>query len=114
MEEFVSLNLDEELQKSLEFLEKSGIMVFTGEKRVGKTIISYLQFQTSDFGKILTTYMGKEMTLENRIKAEAYEILELDSLKYEQMSNGSEYTHYLSFLCNFRTCPSSRKFVYGN
>ena len=40
--------------------------------------------------------MGKEMTLESRIKAEAYEHLGLDSLKYESMSNGPEYTHYLS------------------
>jgi hypothetical protein len=30
------------------FLEKSGIKVFTGEKKVGKTGIGYLQF--SDFG----------------------------------------------------------------
>ena len=96
MEEFSPLNIDGELQRSLEFLEKSGIKVFTGEKLVGKTRIGYLQFQTSDFGKILTTYMGKEMTLENRIKAEAYEFFGLDSLKYESMSNGPEYTHYLS------------------
>lgn len=96
MEELAPLNIDAELQKSLEFLEKSGIKVFTGEKKVGKTGIGYLQLQTSDFGKIITTYMGKEMTLENRVKAEAYEILGLDSLKYEHMSNGPEYTHYLS------------------
>ena len=36
------------------------------------------------------------MTLESRVKAEAYELLGLDSLKYESMSNGAEYTHYLS------------------
>ena len=72
MEEFGPLNIDGELQKSLESLEKSGIKVFTGEKLVGKTRIGYLQFQTSDFGKIRSTYMGKEMTLESRVKAEAY------------------------------------------
>ena len=96
MEEFGPLSIDAELQKSLESLEKSGIKVFTGEKRVGKTRIVYLQFQTSDFGKILTTYMGKEMTLESRVKAEAYQLIGLDSLKYESMSNGPEYSHYLS------------------
>ena len=96
MEEFSPLNIGGELQKSLESLEKSGIKVFTGEKLVGKTRVGYLQFQTSDFGKIRSTYMGKEMTLESRIKAEAYEHLGLDSLKYESMSNGPEYTHYLS------------------
>ena len=96
MEEFDPLNIDGELQRSLESLENSGIKVFTGEKCVGNTRIGYLQFQTSDFGKIRSTYMGKEMTLESRIKAEAYEHFGLDSLRYESMSNGPEYTHYLS------------------
>jgi glycosyltransferase involved in cell wall biosynthesis len=96
MEEFSPLHIGGVLQKSLESLEKSGIKVFTGEKPIGKNRVGYLQFQTSDFGKIRSTYMGKEMTLESRIKAEAYEHLGLDSLKYESMSNGPEYTHYLS------------------
>jgi glycosyltransferase involved in cell wall biosynthesis len=96
MEEFSPLNPGEDLQKSLESLERSGIKVFTGSKLVGKTKIGYLQFQTSDFGKIRSTYMGKEMTLESRIKAEAYEHFGLDSLRYENMPNGPEYTHYLS------------------
>jgi glycosyltransferase involved in cell wall biosynthesis len=96
MEEFKALNIDGELQRSLESLERSGIKVFTGEKFVGNTKIGYLQFQTSDFGRIRSTYMGKEMTLESRIKAEAYEHFGLDSLRYESMSNGLEYTHYLS------------------
>jgi glycosyltransferase involved in cell wall biosynthesis len=96
MNEFSPLNPGEELQKSLETLEKSGIKAFTGSKLVGKTKIGYLQFQTSDFGKIRSKYMGKEMTLESRIKAEAYEHFGLDSLRYENMPNGPEYTHYLS------------------
>lgn len=95
MEEFDSLNPGEELRKSLESLENSGIKVFTGGKFVGKTKIGYLQFQTSDFGKILSMYLGKEMNLESRVKAEAYEHLGLDSLRYENMPNGPEYTHYL-------------------
>jgi glycosyltransferase involved in cell wall biosynthesis len=70
--------------------------VFTGEKYVGNRRIGYLQFQTSDFGKISSTYMGKEMTLENKVKAEAYGLLALDSLKYENMPRSPEYGHYLS------------------
>ena len=96
MGEFSPLNIGRELQRSLESLEKSGIKVFTGSKLVGKTKIGYLQFQTSDFGKIRSTYMGKEMNLESRIKAEAYDLLGLDSLRYENMPNCLEYTHYLS------------------
>jgi glycosyltransferase involved in cell wall biosynthesis len=95
MEEFDPLNPGEELQKSLESLEKSGIKVFAGSRMVRKKKVSYLQFQTSDFGKIRSMYAGKEMTLESRAKAEAYDQLGLDSLKYESMSNGPEYTHYL-------------------
>jgi len=95
MEEFDSLNPGEELRKSLESLENLGIKVFTGCKFVGRMKIGYLQFQTSDFGKILSMYQGKEMNLESRIKAEAYEHFGLDSLRYENMSNGLEYTHYL-------------------
>ena len=48
------------------------------------------------FWKNTHNIMGREITLENRIKAEAYELFGLDSLKYESMSNGLEYTHYLS------------------
>lgn len=95
MKEFDSLNPGEELRKSLESLENSGIKVFTGSKFVGRTKIGYLQFQTSDFGKIRSMYKGNEMNLESRIKSEAYEHLGLDSLRYENMSNGPEYTHYL-------------------
>jgi glycosyltransferase involved in cell wall biosynthesis len=90
------LSAGEELEKSLKALENEGIKVFTGEEMVGKTRIGYLQFQTSDFGKIRSSYMGKEMTLESRVKAEAYELLGLDSLRYESLPNGAEYTHYLS------------------
>jgi len=95
MEEFKPLNPGEELRKTLESFENSGIKVFTGSKFIGSTKIGYLQFQTSDFGKILSMYQGKEMNLESRVKAEAYEHFGLDSLRYENMPNGPEYTHYL-------------------
>ena len=95
MEELDPLNPHEELQKTLESLESSGIKVFTGSKLVEDTKIGYLQFQTSDFGKMRSMYMGNEMTLESRVKAEAYKYFGLDSLRYESMSNGPEYTHYL-------------------
>ncbi len=96
MEGFSPLNIDGELRRSLKSLENSGIKAFTGEKYVGNKRIGYLQFQTSDFGKIRSTYTEKETTIESRIKAEAYEHFGLNSLRYESLSNGSEYTHYLS------------------
>ncbi|MDQ1254166.1 MAG: hypothetical protein QG646_3392, partial [Euryarchaeota archaeon] len=96
MEGLNPLEIDGELKRGLNSLEKSGIKVFTGEKTVGNTRIGYLQFQTSDFGKISSSYLGKEMTLENKVKAEAYGLLALDSLRYESMPKGPEYTHHLS------------------
>lgn len=96
MEGLDPLSVDGELEKSLKALENEGIKIITGEEKVGETRIGYLQFQTSDFGKIRSSYMGKEMTLESRVKAEAYELLGLDSLRYESFPNGAEYTHYLS------------------
>lgn len=96
MDGLAPLSLDGELEKSLKALENEGIKIFTGEEMVGETRIGYLQFQTSDFGKIRSSYTGKEMTLESRVKAEAFELLGLDSLKYESFPNGAEYTHYLS------------------
>ena len=80
MEELDPLNPHEELQKTLESIESSGIKVFTGSKLVEDTKIGYLQFQTSDFGKMRSMYMGNEMTLESRVKAEAYKYFGLDSL----------------------------------
>jgi glycosyltransferase involved in cell wall biosynthesis len=90
------LSVDGDLEKSLKAIENEGMKVFTGEEFVGETRIGYLQFQTLDFGKIRSSFMGKETTLESRVKAEAYELLGLDSLRYESMPNGAEYTHYLS------------------
>lgn len=96
MEELNPLSLNGELRKSLESLENSGIKIFTGEEFVGDMRLGYLQFRISDFGRISSSYQGKDLTLENRIKAEAYGLLALNSMRYESMPRGSEYTHYLS------------------
>ncbi|MFY1111527.1 MAG: glycosyltransferase family 4 protein [Methanosarcinaceae archaeon] len=91
-----SLSVDGKLLKSLEAFENAGINVFTGEKQIGKTKLVYLQFQTDNFGIIRTVHKKQEMTLENKVKAEAFEFIGLDSMKYESMGNGAEYTHYLN------------------
>jgi len=91
-----SLSIDGKLLESLKTLENAGIKVFTGEKQVGKTKLAYLQFQTDNFGRIRKIHKKQEMTLENKVKAEAFELIGLDSMKYESMGNGAEYTHYLN------------------
>ncbi|MDD3041833.1 MAG: glycosyltransferase family 4 protein [Methanosarcinaceae archaeon] len=87
---------DEAVSGALKALSEEGITVLTGEKRVGGVKIGYLLFQTDNFGRVRTTYRNSGITLENRVKAEAYELLGLNSMKYEMMENGPEYTHYLS------------------
>ncbi len=91
-----SLSVDGKILESLEDLENAGINVFTGEKQVGKTKLAYLQFQTDNFGTIRTKYKKQHITLENKVKAEAFELIGMDSMKYESMGNGAEYTHYLN------------------
>lgn len=96
MEEFEPFQPDEAVSTALKALSEEGINVFTGEKRVGDVKIGYLMFQTDNFGRVRTSYKNAGITLENRVKGEAYELLDLDSMKYEMMGNGPEYTHYLS------------------
>lgn len=91
------LKLDGKLMEALKILENKGINIFTGEKNEGEKKIGYLQFQTDNFGRVRTLHRDQEMTLENKVKSEAYELLGLDSINYESMGNGAEYTHYLSF-----------------
>jgi len=96
MEGLDPLSIDGKLKKALKTLENEGVNIFTGEKKVGKTKVGYLQFQTDNFGRVRAVHREKEGTLENKVKSEAYELLGLDSIKYESMGNGAEYTHYLS------------------
>jgi len=96
LEEFEPFQPDEIVSRALKILHEEGINVFTGEKKVEELKIGYLMFQTDNFGRVRTTYKNSEITLENKVKAEAYELLGLDSMKFERMGNGAEYTHYLS------------------
>ncbi len=63
---------------------------------VGNTEIIYLLFDTSMFNTKTVSYNGQEMTLSNKVKREAFELIELNSLKYEMMGSYTEYTHYLN------------------
>lgn len=93
---FEEMELGDEIKETIESLQEYGIDVITVEKRIKNTKIGYLLFKTDNFCRINTVYKGTEMSLDNKIKAEAFDLIGLDSLKYESLSNGQEYTHYLN------------------
>jgi len=96
MSEFKDFDLDGELTAAIEAVRIEGIEIITGVRKVGETKIGFLMFKTDNFGKIITDYKGTSVSLTNKIKSEAYELINLDSLKYDNLGNGSEYTHYLN------------------
>ena len=93
---FGEVETDGDLKSTLLELGKSGIKFRTGSRMVGNTEIIYLLFDTSMFNTKTVSYNGQEMTLSNKVKREAFELIELNSLKYEMMGCYTEYTHYLN------------------
>ncbi|NYT19650.1 MAG: glycosyltransferase family 4 protein [Methanosarcinales archaeon] len=96
MSEFEDFVPDENLSLIIEKLREKGVELIVAARKVEKIEIIYLMFKTNDFCRSFVEYNGKLICLENKIKAEAYELIGLDSLSYEGMSNRTEYTHYLN------------------
>ncbi|MFQ6071349.1 MAG: glycosyltransferase [Methanosarcinales archaeon] len=92
---FQKLEGNKLLKATIDSLQRYGISIKTGSRKIGNIDIGYLLFDTSKYDSI-TTYYNKEMVLTNKVKQEAYELVGLDSLVYEKMANGIEYTHYLN------------------
>ncbi|WP_406657788.1 glycosyltransferase [Methanolobus sp. ZRKC2] len=96
LDEFDEYEAEGELLETLDSLRSRGIETYIRSRKIKDTEILYLMFRTKEFHRINTEYRGKSMCLASMIKAEAYELLGLDSLRYENMNNGIEYTHYLN------------------
>ncbi|UGV41307.1 glycogen synthase [Methanococcoides orientis] len=96
MSEFEDFVPDESLSLIIEKLREKGIELIIASKNISGIEILYLMFKTNDFCRTGVEYKGKHVCLENKIKAEAYELTGLDSLSYEEMGNRTEYTHYLN------------------
>ncbi|WP_440952197.1 glycosyltransferase [Methanococcoides sp. FTZ1] len=96
MSEFEEFEPDEELSMIIDELEEKGVEVIAGAKHIKGIEIIYLMFKTNDFCRKVVEYNGEHICLENKIKAEAYDLIGLDSLVYEGMGNRVEYTHYLN------------------
>ncbi|MDW7732737.1 MAG: glycosyltransferase, partial [Methanolobus sp.] len=96
LSEFDEYEAEGELLETLESLRTRGMETFLRSRKVRDTNILYLMFRTKEFYRLNTEYKGGNMSLASMIKTEAYELLGLDSLSYENMNNGMEYTHYLN------------------
>ncbi|TQD27695.1 glycosyltransferase [Methanolobus vulcani] len=82
--------------EAIEELKTKGIEVFPGVETIHGIKVIYLMFKTNDFCRVSVDYKGTEMCLASAIKAEAYELIGLDSMTYENMGNGMEYSHYVN------------------
>jgi len=96
MSEYDEYEAEGELLETLETLNSRGIETHLGTREVSGIEILYIMFNTREFCRTFTEYKSKTMSLTHMIKAEAYDVLGLDSLSYENMGNGPEYTHYLN------------------
>lgn len=92
---YEKLNMGPELDKVLSSLNSSGIDVLACQRTVGEVPIGYLLFQTNYYQSRITRWRGMDLTLNNAIKTEAYELAGLDSMQFERVHYGLEYNHYL-------------------
>lgn len=89
-------NEDDEVSEAIKAMKSKGMEIISGVRYYKGIPIIYLMFKTNDFCRIMSEYAGRIMCLSDKVKAEAFSFVGLDSLKYENMANGHEYTHYLN------------------
>jgi len=94
---YEKLSMGEELDSALSSLSSVGIEVVTCQKKIDDIPIGYLLFNTNSYQSRMIRWENQNLTLNNAIKKEAYELAGLDSMQFERSHYGSEYTHYLDF-----------------
>lgn len=93
---FEPYETEDEVAEAITAMKSRGIEIISGVRHYKGIPIIYLMFKTNDFCRIMSDYSGAVMCLSDKVKAEAFSLIGLDSLKYENMGNGQEYTHYLN------------------
>ena len=94
---YEKLSMGDELDSALSSLSSVGIEVVTCQKKIDEIPIGYLLFNTNSYQSRMIRRENQDLTLNNAIKTEAYELVGLDSMQFERSHYGSEYTHYLDF-----------------
>lgn len=93
---FSRLDMGEELGTALAELSSLGIESVTGQRVEDGVPIGYVLFNTNYYQSRLVRWKNQEMTLNNAIKTEAFDLLGLDSMRFEKEHYGWEYNHYLN------------------
>jgi hypothetical protein len=96
LSEFERLEARSELQGVLAALNASGIETATGQRMVEGVSVGYVLFNTNYYQSHMVRWNGQEMTQNNAIKTEAFDLAGLDSMNFERAHYGSEYNHYLN------------------
>jgi len=96
LSEFETLEAGRELQEVLAALNASGIETVTGQRMVEGIPVGYVLFNTNYYQSHTVRWNNQEMTLNNAIKTEAFDLVGLDSMNFERAHYGSEYNHYLN------------------
>ncbi len=90
------LSLGPEMDSVLSSLKSAGIDAVTAQRKIGEFAIGYVLFNTLPYQSYVIRWKGQDLTLNNAIKTEAYQLLGLESMQYERTHYGSEYNHYLN------------------
>jgi glycosyltransferase involved in cell wall biosynthesis len=92
---YEKLNMGPDLDLAISSLNAAGIEVVTCQRKVKDIPLGYLLFKTNYYQSRITRWRNQDITLANAVKTEAYELAGLDSMQFEKVHYGSEYTHYL-------------------
>ncbi|OPX78726.1 MAG: Glycogen synthase [Methanosaeta sp. PtaB.Bin039] len=92
---FEPLAMGPDLEFALDMLKRQGISAVTGQLSADGVPIGYLLFDTHYYETATIMRNGQKITLNNAIKSEAWELVGLDSMHFERLPNGPEFTHYL-------------------
>jgi hypothetical protein len=93
---FGKLNAGPELERIIQALNSAGIETTTAERTIEGVPIGYILFNTNYYQSHMIRWKDQEMTLNNAIKTEAFDLVGLDSMNFERAHYGREYNHYLS------------------
>ncbi|HUS75164.1 MAG TPA: glycogen synthase [Methanothrix sp.] len=93
---FEKLDMGQELDQVLGELNATGIEMVTGQRVVEGVPIGYVLFNTNYYQSRMVRWKNQEMTLNNAIKTEAFDLVGLDSMNFERARYGWEYNHYLN------------------
>jgi glycosyltransferase involved in cell wall biosynthesis len=96
LSDMIRLNMGQDIDAILTDLRSSGMEIVTGQRMIDEVPIGYILFNTNLFQHQMIRYKDQDLTLNNAVKTEAYELAGLDSIQFERTHYGGEYNHYLN------------------